>query len=275
MQIENKVIYIHSDNEIAVYGLNKERFSTDGFLAYPVDVMGYEYYSVSHSPTASFSVFAVASRYANTQVTITLPPLQSGNPLRVEFNSKVYTNSDTFELILDEFQSFQCLSYDNADLTGTHITANMPIAVFSGNVRTWVGSTSSRDHLAVQLPPVQAYGKIFPIIPTPERTVGDVVRVISSLPDTTISVQSLTTRIFSLSRAGQFVDFEIPSDVSSTISSQQPILVVQIVQSQQSTNEKADPSMSVVTAQSQYMSDFVFTTPQYHSSGQSSCSVSS
>lgn len=269
--IESKVIYIHADNEIAVYGLNKERFSTDGFLAFPADVIGYEYYTVSHTPTNSYAVFALATKYANTHISMRFPARQDGSPIRVEYDGQTYSNGDTLNITLDAFQSFQCLSLDNADLTGTHISSDMPIAAFSGNVRTWAGVETSRDHLAIQLPPVQAYGKVFPIIPTPARTVGDIVRVIASRPNTELFVQGPPPRYMSLPKAGSYVDFEIPSNASSTVSSQYPILVVQIVQSQQSADEEADPSMSVVTATSQYMSSYVFSTPQYHNGGKSAC----
>ena len=268
VQIENKVIYIHADHEIAVYGLNKEQFSTDVFLVYPTDVIGYEYYTVSHSPTNSYTLFALASKFDNTHITIKFPKGQDSIPLNIQYDSRVFTNNDTLNITLNAFQSFQCLSYDKADLTGTHIISDMPIAAFSGNVRTWVGSETSRDHLATQLPPVQAYGKVFPVVPTPARTVGDIVRVISSTPNTQIVVENLFSSTFSLPLPGSHVDFEIATNVSTTVTSNEPVLVVQIAQSQQrSTNEKADPTMLVVTSITQYMSDFVFSTPQYHSEG--------
>ena len=266
--MESKVVYIHADNEVVVYALNKERYSTDGFLVYPVDVIGYEYYTVSHSPTNSFSVFALASKFPDTRVSIAFPPQSAeSHPIRVEYGGTTFTNGDVLNVTLAEFQAFQCLSYDQADLTGSHITASLPVAVFSGNVRTWVGPQTSRDHLAIQLPPVAAYGLKFPIIPTPKRTTGDVVRVVASQPDTQLFVEGPPPRYYEMDSAGSYVDFEIPSNASSTVTADKPVLVVQIVQSQRSSDEKADPSMSVVTAITQYMSDYVFSTPQYYDGG--------
>lgn len=268
MGVENKVVYVHADNEVVVYALNKERYSTDGFLVYPMDVSGYEYYTVSHSPTNSYSVFALASKFPNTQVSIQFPPESpEDNPIRVEYGGSTYTNNDILNVTLEDFQAFQCLSYDQADLTGTHITASLPVAVFSGNVRTWVGPRTSRDHLAIQLPPVAAYGLQFPIIPTPKRTIGDIIRVVACQPDTQLFIEGPPPRYIDIESSGSYVDFEIPSNVSSTVTADKPVLVVQIVQSQLSSDEKADPSMSVVTAKTQYMSDYVFSTPQYYNGG--------
>ena len=266
--IEGKVVYVHSDAEIAVYALNKEQYSTDGFLAYPTDVIGYEYYTVSHTPSSSYTVFAIAAKFDDTDIDIRFPALADGGiPLRVEYGGQLYTNGDQLSLTLQSFQGFQCLALDQSDLTGTYITSSMPIAVFSGNVRTYVGSMTSRDHLSVQLPPVQAYGTTFPIVPTPARTVGDMIRVISSQPNTRILVEGPPPRYFDLTDSGDFVEFFVPSNAPSTVSSDHPLLVVQITQSQVSNEELADPTMSVVTAVDQYLSGYVFSTPQYYSGG--------
>lgn len=268
VQIENKVVYVQADNEIAVYGLNKEKHSTDGFLVYPTDVIGYDYYTVSHTPTNSYTVFALATKFDDTRITITFPPMQDNIPLNIAYDNRIITNNDVLNITLNAFQSFQCLTLDNADLTGTRIVSNLPIAAFSGNVRTWVGAKTSRDHLATQLPPVQAYGKVFPIIPTPGRSLGDIVRVVSSVANTRILVESSSTMTYEIAAAGSHVDFEIASNVSSTLTSDHPVMVVQIVQSQEkTTNQESDPTMFIVTAISQYMFDYVFSTPQYYDGG--------
>jgi len=268
--IENKVLYVHADNDIAIYGLNKEQFSTDGFLLYPTDVIGYEYITVSYSPTHSFTVFALASKYDNTELSIIFPDGAGRIPLRIEFLNRVFTNNDVINITLQAFQSFQCASYDQADLTGTRIVSSMPVAAFSGNVRTWVGDAqSSRDHLAVQLPPVNAYGKEFPIMPIPGRTIGDKLRVVSSLPNTDITVETYgeMTQYYFLANVSNYLEVDIASNSTTTVTSSQPVMVVQISQSQQSNEEFGDPTMIIVTATPQYLSEYVFSTPQLSRGG--------
>lgn len=263
-EIDGKVIRIQSTDEIVVYGLNKEKYSTDGFLAYPTDVIGYEYYTVSHHPTNSNTEFAVAASYDDTAVSMLLPP---GNrlrvPIRVEFRGNTYTNGDWLNITLQAYESFQCVSYDKADLTATYIMSNKPIAAFSGNIRTWVGESNSRDHLAIQLPPTQAYGKQFPIIPTPGRTVGDIIKVIAPTPGTNIRVENSEVKWYESGVVGMYKDFTIPSNNYTTISTDKPALVVQVSQSQQEASEPGDPTMLVVTATPQFTADYVFSTPQY------------
>jgi len=136
--IENKAIYIQAEEDIVVYALNKEQFSTDGFLVFPVDVIGYEYYTVSHSPTLSYTEFALATKYDNTRISILLPNRRDAKPIRVEYQGDTYSNGDWLNITLNAFQAFQCASYDNADLTGSYILSDKPVALFSGNVRTFV-----------------------------------------------------------------------------------------------------------------------------------------
>lgn len=271
--IENKVLLVQSDEEIIVYGLNKEKFSTDGFLVYPTDVIGYEYFTLSHSPTNSYTEFAIGAKYDHTNVLVQLPSRRNAIPIRVELNNRVYTSGDSFNITLQSFQSFQCLSLDLADLTATHITSDKPIAVFSGNARTWVGESNSRDHLAIQLPPIQAYGKHFPIIPIPGRTVGDFVRIVASKPMTTITVIRADTDqpiTYEIGTVSHYEDFIVPSDSYTTITSDKPVLVAQISQSQKELSEPGDPTMLVVTSTEQFTADYVFSTPSYTETGKTS-----
>lgn len=48
--LANKAIKISASSDIVVYGINKQTWSTDGFLAFPVDVVGTEYYSAHYFP---------------------------------------------------------------------------------------------------------------------------------------------------------------------------------------------------------------------------------
>lgn len=51
--IDNKAIRIFAEADIVVYGVNKQTFSTDAFLAFPADVVGSEYYSAHYYPGES------------------------------------------------------------------------------------------------------------------------------------------------------------------------------------------------------------------------------
>ena len=110
--IEDKVILIQADDEVVVYGLNKERYSSDGFLAYPTDVIGYEYYTVSHVPSNGNTEFAIAANYDDTMISIRFPDRRLGIPIRVEYDGRTYRGGDVLNFTLQSYQAFQCISYD-------------------------------------------------------------------------------------------------------------------------------------------------------------------
>lgn len=55
----------------------------------------------------------------------------------------------------------------SGDLSGTCIYSTQKVGVLSGNIRTAVGSGSSRDHLVAMLPPVESWGKFYYTVPIP------------------------------------------------------------------------------------------------------------
>ena len=55
------------------------------------------------------------------------------------------------------------------DLSGTLIKSTQKVAVLSGNIRTSVGSGSSRDHLVAMIPPVESWGREYCTVPIPGR----------------------------------------------------------------------------------------------------------
>ena len=58
----SKALFITSDYDIAVYAVNKEQYSADAFLAFPIDVLGKEYY------TGNFNFMSKCSSTAPTAV---------------------------------------------------------------------------------------------------------------------------------------------------------------------------------------------------------------
>jgi len=58
---QNKFSSSASD-EVVVYGTNLEVYSNDAFLGFPVDVLGMEYYTVSHHPTTKECEFMVIGK---------------------------------------------------------------------------------------------------------------------------------------------------------------------------------------------------------------------
>lgn len=257
--IANKGVYVSADADITMYGINKDEYSNDGFLALPVDALGQEYYTVSYAPPTYNTELGVAAVEDGTVVQVHFP---NSNPaINVRYGNTNYRNKDTLVVTLNRFQVLQVQSLDKADLTGTRITASAKVAVFSGNVRTNAGDGRSRDHLVEQMPPVKTWGKTFATVPIPRRTTGDIFRIVASQPNTRFSVRTQSgINDYTINNPGEFKELTISSSQYAFISSDKAILVVQLVYSQISSNEPADPAMSIVPPIDQYIYNYHFGT---------------
>ncbi|KAK3093194.1 hypothetical protein FSP39_012495 [Pinctada imbricata] len=254
----NKAIYISASAAIVVYGVNKARYSNDAFLGLPVSVLGVDYYVLAHSPATYQTQILVVGVSNGTSVHVSLPSSMTGH---VDYSSSDYYGGDTIHVTIDRFDTLQ-LTHDE-DLSGSRITSTQPIAVYSGNKKTSIGSGTSSDHLVEMWYPVTKWGKTFLTVPIPERTVGDIFRFVASEAATTVSITGGHTESFTLSSAGDVNVIEIGSTLYCKIVATKPILVAQFVQSQQSTSEESDPAMITVPAINQYGASYTFSTPKY------------
>lgn len=167
------------------------------------------------------------------------------------------------------------------DLTGSYIKADKPIVVFTASERgigfggadnvvadpQWDGKLCCTDHLEEQLLPVTALGKEFAIARSPIRSTNpswtepDIIRVLGSAPDTTV-----TTNLpppydhFTLGR-GEKKTFA--ATTGFTISADKAIQVASYLVSQQFIPDGfiGDPSQLLHPAAEQHRKDYVFLVP--------------
>ena len=77
---ENKGIHITATTDITVYGMNAQSYTTDAFLAYPINALGTEYYVLGYTKDFSYTEPTQATFVAtqnNTTLTITFVPVKS------------------------------------------------------------------------------------------------------------------------------------------------------------------------------------------------------
>ncbi|XP_013401799.1 IgGFc-binding protein [Lingula anatina] len=256
--LERKAILVEATDDVVVYGVNKELFSNDAFLAYPTDTLGMEYFTVSYAPPTTNCEFGIVGVVDGTSLEITFPS-PSGTPVQVSYGGVNYGNGD--KLTVPSFNRSHTLQIrSQGDLTGTFIKATNPVAVFSGNVRTAVGESESRDHLVEQIPPIRSWGTEFVTVPIPRRTVGDLFRIIASVNNTAVTISGMPEMTID---RGEFVQVNISSTMYASIRATRPILVMQIVYSQFDPDEPADPAMITVPPTDQFAQEYSFLTPVY------------
>lgn len=273
--VERKALRVWSDVPIVVYVLNSRVMSTDTYTAIPVKHFGMEYMVMSRGvdryrinlirPNPQFdtasrqSEFMILANENNTTVWIT-PTAQTERGLQPNVPA-------TLTLMRGESYLVKGARGPSGqyDLTGTRISADKPIGVLSGHVRTSIPRRDqfNKDHLAEMLVPMDKWG--FDHITTPFSTssVGDVVRVMAANDGTVVTAETAAGQTtYTIPNAGGWIEF---NNVNYPVrwTSTQPVMVAQFMLSQQmSQSDIMDPAMVIVPPVERYVDRAVFRTPE-------------
>ena len=203
---------------------NVDVFSNDASLLLPSALLGSEHYIVTleHFMTdyeGTFTVVGVQEDPVDVTVKVTADTLAGGDLPALNAGS-----SFSFTIVQGEVANFLA---ESGDLTGTHVVAGGPIAVFGGHIaaRPEKGDCCS-DHLEQQMPPVTTWGKDFFVGRSMERgNEVDYFRVVASQDDTVV-----TTPVGAwVLGAGEWQEFT--SDTHLQVTADKPVMVAQFLAS--------------------------------------------
>ena len=231
------------DRQIVVYGLTYDDVTSDAFLALPcarLPVNYYEYYGIAYNDN-------------------------SGRPSQLLFvgcedNTKI--NIASKMIILNKMESY--LYETSSDNTGTRVLSNKPVSFFSGshctNIPAHIGDC---DHITEQFPPTVTWGTHFLSASFLSRMSGDIYRVLTSQPSTTVTVNCTTysqPQTYSLATAGAWQEFSTPANSFCVIESNNPLLVVEFGLGS-GLDSIGDPFMILIPPIEQYSNNYVFNVP--------------
>jgi hypothetical protein len=247
---------------------NVEVYSNDASILIPANTFGTEYFAVSHyqflggGPEIPFlgdcasicneipggecqfdpisfsdmcvvpyrGFISVLALKPDTKVTVR-PTIQTlgANGMNTMFPGMEY------DYYLQPFQVLNIQSdQDMGDLTGTKITSDSPVAVFSGHMAAISNPTSPdakccADHLEQQMLPTNTWGKSFVATKSfPRNIEPDYWRIMASKPATQVSFDPPVQGLVNLNE-GEFFEFSTTEDF--TIISNEPVSVSQILAS--------------------------------------------
>ncbi len=252
--IQSLGIHVVSDNEVGVYGMSREQFTTDGFLGLPVDILGNQYLVMTYPGLGSVGTspeFAIVSPYDNNLITITPRDLTyDGNPAGVPFN--ITLNQGETYLVRGQISS----AY-SADQTGSIISSALPVAVFSGTECANVPQGFyACDHICEQIPPLSTWGNTFVTRPLQGRFNGDTWRFLSSQNGTQLTIDGVNVATLNF---GDF--YETILTTNSYVVASNPILAVQFSNGEDWDGVVADPFMMVIPPYQQFLESYNFSTP--------------
>lgn len=181
---EKKGVYIETDQPVAVHAHQVSLARSDAALVLPVISLGKDYVAVSHEGhfedgKGHPSEFLIVAAHPGTEVYIhptsrTKRNRGPGRPITVKLDP-----GDTYQV-----QG----AHHSDDLTGSRITSNKPIAVFSGNQWTQVPSACrAPDNLFCQLQPMETAGDAFVVLPHAQSAFC-LVRIIAARTGTEVFI---------------------------------------------------------------------------------------
>lgn len=268
----HKSFEIVSDEPISVYCFSSRTHSSDGYLALPTSSWGLEYFSSNYhldkysqdllrdpddcNSEPRGGEFAVIAAEDFTTVTVWPKARTEGG----------HAAGASTQQVLMKGEIWQIQDGGNvrggSDITGSYVSADKPVGLLSGHVRTGIPwSMDTKDHIIEMLPPRNALGREHVVVPFGGRRGGDVVRVIASQPGSTaIIVTSGSSRVqYLINGPGSFQEMLV-SNVT-TIETDQPVLVTHYSQSNfVDIDSKFDPYMIVTTPIEQFVNTAVFQT---------------
>ncbi len=248
--VESKGVHVTAGAEVSVYGLDRVRFSSDAFLGLPVDTLGTEYIMLGYknSNVLNGSEFAIVAAQPATTVTIT-PSVTTGS----------HAAGVPYTVALGLGQTYQLRNTDSApaDLSGTIVTSDKPIAAFAGHQCANVPPGALYcDYIVEQMFPATSWGKNFVTMPLATRTKGDTFRVLAGTNSTTVKIDGAT--VATLNR-GQL--YEQVVTAPANITADKPVLVAQYSNGTTFDGVTSDPFEVLVPPFEQFLAKYTITTP--------------
>ena len=242
--------HVTADHEVTVYGLSRQQFTTDAFLALPTDVLGTQYLPLGYPKgCCRAEEFGVAATEDNTTVTI-VPKVDAtgGHAAGVPYNI-VLNRGDAYQLRAAVSQT---------DLSGSEISSDRPISVFAGHQCANIPDTNSVacDHVVEAIPPTSSWGTNFGTVPLKTRTRGDTVRVLASEDNTTVSINDAVAATLNRGQIHQQL-----IDGVSTINADKPVLVAQYSNSSSFDGVTSDPFEMLIVPLEQFLIGSTVATP--------------
>ncbi len=252
---------VRSTVPVTVYQFNPLQSTTtnDASLLLPVNTWRNEYVVAAwpHWINSYPGFYAVVAQKDETTVTVT--PSATGK--NVQAGAGIGANGEGV-VTLNEGDVLQVMS-SSGDVTGTIVSADKPIQVFGGHECTNVPlNVSACDHLEESMFPIDTLAKEYVVappvqVPNSNLDKAQVIRVIATEDDTTLTFDPDQPVNKSLANAGDYVEMSLTT-AAFKVSSDKKIMVSQYMVGQSANYGTSDPSMVLAVPTEQYRTDYLF-----------------
>jgi IgGFc binding protein/HYR domain len=256
--IQTNAIHVVATQPVSVYGHNHIRYTTDSYLGLSTRGLGKSYMVLAYqnkyggAPELNGVQFALAAPEDNTAVVI-VPSVGVG----------VHAPNVPFNLTLMRGQTYQLRDTNDypADLTGTLIISDRPIAVFGSHQCANIPNSNTFfcDYIVEQLPPTELWGTSFVTVPLATRLNGDTFRILALFNSTTVNTNGVAIPLGPLNQ-GKYFEIQLAS--GTQITSDKPVLVAQYADSSDfDFVPNSDPFMVLVPPTALFATSYIVETP--------------
>ena len=252
--VNNQGFQITSEKDnISGYLSNRQGATSDMSIIFDKETLGTDYLLASAGDFGSdggqFSVQAVED---NTEFTLTLT---NGQTLTQTLNA-----GETFKFSTDDRIVNRDLGIDipvNFDLTGSYISSNKDVAVFSGHSCTRVGFGAC-DHIVEQMPPIDVLKNKYIVGEAFDNGTGNnLIRVVAAHDNTEVKIDG---ELVATINKGEFHEFTL-SDNAKVIETSEKALTLQYLQGRTTAGNEGDPAMMFVPGVSDWLKSYNLATP--------------
>ncbi len=186
-EIQNNGIHVTASAEVAVFGMSRVRWTTDGYLGLPAEVLGKSYLIQafgnvhSNAPPLNGTQFGLVACDDDTKVTVIPSVNTTGHPKGVAYS---------FTLNRGETYQLRNTNAEPRDLSGTFVAADKPIAAFGSHRCANIPDETVWfcDYIVEQLLPEERGSGNFVAMPLKTRTGGDIYRMYALQDNTQVFV---------------------------------------------------------------------------------------
>ena len=177
-EISDNTLHLVANAPVTVVPIHGRSFSLDTTVMLPVSQLGTHYRVMAWGAgIGAGSFLSIVANAPNTKVSITPAVLAADHPAGVPYTVTLQTGD-----------AYNLRASSGADMSGSIIVADKPVAVFGGHTCAAVPNADFDfcDLSYEQLQPLSHWGNTFAMVPTVDRTTGDVIRILANEADTRV-----------------------------------------------------------------------------------------
>jgi hypothetical protein len=241
--IKNTGFQVVSPNPIAGYFVNRAEFSTDMTYLFDSNALGNSYVVASQGGGfGEGSQVMIQATQDNTTVNFTP---KGGTAISVTLQA-----GETYKY-----------AGGSANLTGSFVDADKPVAVFGGHECAQVPvGTPYCDTLIEQMIPTSNLSSNYALTASQgaslASTASDLVRIIAATADTEVKVNGVVVATLA---AGDFYEFSLVANTGAKVEASSPVMVAQYLKGGVGAN--TDPAMALVPGSDTWLNSYRLSTP--------------